>query len=78
MKDKQMKTNPVPTILYVGRREAVIREFGGLAHIYPGKYLAQLDGPASWDADGCSTLKDLRALIAEYKTIYPGIQIGWF
>ena len=73
-----MIKEPTPTILYVGRREDVIREFGGLAHIYPGKYLAQLDGPASWDADGCSTLKDLRALIADYRIVYPGIEVAWF
>lgn len=64
-----------PEVIYCGPREAIITEVGGLAHIYPGKYLIQPDGPAAWDADGADTLADLEALIAEYRQQFPGIKI---
>ena len=48
-----------PETLYCGAREVVIAEVGGLAHIYPGAFLVQPDGPAAY----FSTLP-LRAMLA--------------
>lgn len=64
-----------PDTLYCGHREDVIREVGGLTHIYPGKYLLQPDGNAAYDAEGADSLKDMKASIAEYKRWYPGIRV---
>lgn len=68
-----MNTNP--DTIYCGKRETVIAEVGGLAHIYPGKYLIQPDGNAAYDAEGADTKADLKALIAEFKRAYPGIRV---
>lgn len=65
----------IPTKIYCGKREAVIAEYGGMAHIYPGKYLLQPDGNASFDAEGANTLKDLRELVSEYRRMFPGIVV---
>lgn len=67
--------NVAPEILYCGRREDVIREVGGLTHIYPGKYLIQPDGNAAYDAEGADSAKDMKATIAEFKRWYPGIRV---
>jgi hypothetical protein len=63
--------NNEPTTFYYGHREDVIREVGGLTHIYPGKYLIQPDGPAAYDADGAGSKAELKALLAEYRRLYP-------
>ncbi len=68
--------NATPETLYCGKRETVIAELGGLTHIYPGKYLLQPDGNAAFDAEGVNSLKDLKAMIAEYRRMYPGIRIA--
>jgi predicted chitinase len=68
-------TNEAPTTLYVGTREAVIAEVGGLSHIYEGKYLIQPYGEANYDAVGVNTKKDLKGWVAEYKAAYPGIRV---
>jgi hypothetical protein len=60
-----------PETIYYGRREDVIREMGGSTHIYPGKYLIQPDGNASYDAEGVDTKADLRGLLAEYRRLFP-------
>lgn len=60
-----------PTTIYYGRREDVIREVGGLTHLYPGKYLIQPDGPAAYDAEGAETKADLKACLAEFRRWYP-------
>jgi hypothetical protein len=70
-------TNTDPTTLYVGKREAVIAEYGGLSHIYSGKYLLAFDGEGSFPAEGVDTLKDAKGLVAEYKRAYPGIRVCW-
>ncbi len=66
-----------PDRIFCGKRDAVIAEYGGLAHIYPGKYLIQPDGNGNYDADGVDTLKDLKELVADYRRIYPGIEVCW-
>lgn len=67
--------NSAPDTLYCGRRDDVIREVGGLTHIYPGKYLIQPDGNAAYDAEGADSLKNMKATIAEFKRWYPGIRV---
>lgn len=64
-----------PETLYCGRREAVIAEVGGLAHIYPGKFLVQPDGGAAFDAEGADTSDEFKAIIAEYRALYPGLNV---
>lgn len=70
-------TEIAPTTLYVGPRDAVIAEVGGLTHIYEGKFLLQPDGDAAYDAEGADTKKGLKELIAYYKTIYPTVAVVW-
>ena len=60
-----------PDRIFYGKRDAVIREVGGLTHIYPGKYLIQPDGNATYDADAAGSAEDLKALIKEYRALYP-------
>lgn len=64
-----------PDTLYCGKREDVIAEVGGMTHIYPGKYLLQPDGNAAFDAEGASSVKDMKAMIAEFRRAYPGIRV---
>jgi hypothetical protein len=64
-----------PETLYCGKREAVIAEVGGMAHIYPGKYLIQPDGNAAFDAEGAESVKDMKALIAEFRSQFPSIRV---
>ena len=64
-----------PTTLYCGKRESVIAEVGGLTHIYPGAYLVQPDGPAAYDAEGADTKADMNAVIAEYRSLFPSINV---
>lgn len=66
-----MSQTPNPTAIYYGKREDVIRELGGMTHIYPGKYLIQLDGGATYDAEGADNLKDARAFVRELRALYP-------
>ena len=66
---------PAPTRIYIGRRENIIAEVGGLSHIYEGKYLIQPDGDAAYDAVGADTLKDLKVLVAEFVKAYPSIEV---
>lgn len=68
-------SNKNPDTVYYGLREDVIREVGGLTHIYPGVYLIQPDGPAAYDADGADDLAGAKALIEEYKAQFPGIRV---
>lgn len=70
-----MDNIPNPTAIYYGKREDVIRELGGLTHIYPGKYLIQLDGNATYDAEGADTLKDARAHVRELRALYPNATV---
>jgi hypothetical protein len=65
-----------PDTIYYGRRETVIAEVGGLTHIYPGKYLIQPDGNAAYDADGCDTKADLKAMLAEYRRLFPNARFA--
>ena len=69
--------NASPTHLYVGRRERVIAEMGGLQYLYAGKYLASPYGEPDFDSEGASSKKELKALIEEYRRAYPGIIICW-
>lgn len=69
-----MSQTPNPTTIYYGKRESVIRELGGMTHIYPGKYLIQPDGNATYDADGAETKKDLADTIADYRAMYPNAE----
>jgi hypothetical protein len=64
-----------PTTLYVGARDAIIAEVGGMAHIYPGKYLAYPQGDAEYDAEGVNTKAELKEVVALYRREFPGIQI---
>ena len=64
-----------PAVPHAALRDDVIREVGGLTHIYPGKYLLQPDGNAAYDAEGAETKADLNALIAEYRRQFPGIRV---
>ena len=64
-----------PETLYCGKREVVIAEYGGMAHIYPGKYLLQPDGNVDFDAEGAESVKDMKALIAEFRRLFPGIRV---
>jgi len=68
-----MNTNP--DTIYCGPRDVVIAEVGGLAHIYPGKYLIQPDGPAAYDAEGCNSKADMKAFIAMFRREFPGIRV---
>jgi len=70
-----MNTSTNPDTIYCGKREDVIREVGGLTHIYPGKYLIQPDGNAAYDAEGAETKAELKTVIAEFKRWYPGIRV---
>jgi hypothetical protein len=72
---KKMQSDP--TILYVGKRETIIAELGGLTHIYKGAFLIQPDGPASYDAEGADTLADTQALVVELTLAYPNIEVRW-
>lgn len=63
-----------PTTIYYGHREDVIRELGGLTHIYPGEYLVQPDGNAAFDAEGADTEAELRELITEFRHAYPAAE----
>ena len=67
--------NATPETLYCGKRNAVIAEVGGLTHIYPGKYLLQPDGNATFDAEGAESLKDMTAMIAAFRAQFPGIRV---
>lgn len=67
--------NIAPDTIYCGHREDVIAEVGGLTHIYHGKYLLQPDGNAAFDAEGVNSKADLKAMIAEYRRMYPGIRV---
>lgn len=67
--------NHAPETIYCGKRETVIAEVGGTAHIYPGKYLIQPDGNAAYDAEGADTKADLKALIAEYRRQFPAVRV---
>lgn len=64
-----------PGTIYCGKRETVISEVGGLTHIYPGAYLIQPDGDAAYDAEGANTLAEMKAIIADYRALYPGINV---
>lgn len=64
-----------PETIYCGRREDVIREVGGLTHIYPGEFLIQPDGPAAYDAEGADTSKEMDEVIAYFRAIYPQILV---
>lgn len=64
-----------PETLYCGKRETVIAELGGLTHIYPGKYLLQPDGNAAFDAEGAESVKDMKAMIAEFRRQFPNIRV---
>ena len=70
-------THADPTTLYVGLRDRVIAEYGGMSHIYSGKYLVQPDGDGNYDAEGLDTLKDTKEMVKEYQRIYPGIRVCW-
>lgn len=70
-----MDNSKNPDTIYCGHREDVIREVGGLTHIYEGKYLIQPDGPAAYDAEGVDTKPAMRAIIEEFKRQYPGIRV---
>lgn len=70
-------THENPTRLFVGRREDVIAEVGGMSHIYGGKYLIQPDGEGNYDAEGADTLKDAKEMVKEFSRVYPGIQVVW-
>lgn len=64
-----------PTIIYVGKRENCITEVGGLTHIYEGKYLICPQGPANYDCDGAANITEVRALVEEYRSHYPTIEV---
>lgn len=64
-----------PDTIYCGHREDVIAEYGGMAHIYPGKYLIQPDGNGSFDAEGASSKADMELFIKEFQALYPGIRV---
>lgn len=64
-----------PETLYCGKRETVIAELGGLTHIYPGKYLLQPDGNAAFDAEGAESVKDMKAMIADFRRQFPDIRV---
>lgn len=64
-----------PNTIYCGKREVVIAEVGGLTHIYEGTYLIQPDGNAAYDAEGVDTKADMLALIAEYREMFPAINV---
>jgi hypothetical protein len=66
-----------PETLYCGPRAVVIAEIGGMAHLYPGAYLLQPDGPAEYDAEGADTAADLRELVAEYRALFPAARVVW-
>lgn len=70
-----MTTYADPEMIYVGTREAIIAEVGGLSHIYDGKYLIAPDGPAAYDCIGCDTKKALKLCVEEYRAAYPGIRV---
>jgi len=72
------KTMIAPETLYCGPRATVIAEVGGMAHIYPGVYLMQPDGPAEYDAEGADTIEELRDLVAEYLALFPTARVVWF
>lgn len=74
MKDKTVTTISTPTTIYYGKRENVIRELGGMTHIYPGKYLIQPDGNATFDADSAETKNDLAAMLEDYRAQYPDVE----
>lgn len=60
-----------PTRVYYGLRETVIAELGGMTHIYPGKYLVQPDGNATYDAEGADTKEDMMEFVKEMQAQYP-------
>ena len=65
-----------PTTLYVGTREAVMAEVGTPGY-YPGKYLTQPDGDAQWDAEGAATKAEVKAIIAQWRSVNPTIEVIW-
>lgn len=66
-----------PTTIYVGPRDRVIAEYGGMSHIYTGKYLIAFDGEVAFPCEGVDTLKDAKELVKEYEGAYPGIRVCW-
>lgn len=61
-----------PDTIYYGKRADMIREVGGSAHIYPGRYLIYPMGPdASYDAEGAESLADMRSFVAELRRLWP-------
>ena len=64
-----------PDTIYCGKRTVVINEVGGMTHIYPGKYLIQPDGNAAYDAEGADTKADMMATIAQYRAMFPAINV---
>lgn len=65
-----------PTTIYYGTRKDIIREIGGMAHIYPGKYLIFFDGDANWDLEGADTKKDLKEFLDYYRGVYPNARLA--
>lgn len=69
-----------PTVLYVGRREALLAEIGDHLAIYQGKYLVYPydgEGNGNFDAEGATSKKQVNDLIRSYREFYPNIQIAW-
>ncbi len=54
-----MTTYEKPDAVYYGPRDAMIAEVS-TPSFYDGKYLAQIVGAATWDAEGFSTLEEAR------------------
>ena len=72
---KTMEEMIKPDTIYCGKRDAVIAEVGGMAHIYSGKYLVQPDGNAAYDAEGADSVSEMRDVIAYYRDMFPGINV---
>ena len=64
-----------PEYLYVGKRASCIAELGGLTDIYQGKYLVCPIGEDSWDCEGAATLQEVKAIVADLRSAYPGITV---
>ena len=64
-----------PDTIYCGKRDVVIAEVGGMTHIYPGKYLVQPDGNATYDAEGADSVAEMKDVIALYRDMFPGINV---
>lgn len=67
--------NIAPDCIYVGDRETIITEIGGMAHIYEGAYLLYPNGRAEYDAEGVDTIEELNELIKVYEREFPGIKV---